>query len=176
MKKRHNSVKYAILFLQWMMLYTNFNSISVISQQQLTLFMSLLGSTSARLWLWSVLPKDTSKRKPRGSSASRIQSPWIMIQTLYHQAMQQLFLQKWKSEVQMCVNYPNSNQNPCWFAYKLSCCRVQMRLLFDELHCYKIAWFALNYDFSEILLFSKKLMNLYVKCKLMKGSSCFVQN
>ena len=54
-----------------------FNSISVISRRQLALFMSFLGFTSTRLGLWSVLPKDTPTKKPRGSSAAWTQDPWI---------------------------------------------------------------------------------------------------
>ena len=42
-----------------MVFYAAFNSISVVSQWQLTLFMSFLGFTSTTLGLWSVLPKDT---------------------------------------------------------------------------------------------------------------------
>ena len=42
-----------------MMFYSVFNSISVVSQWQLTLLMSFLGFTRTRLALWSVLPKDT---------------------------------------------------------------------------------------------------------------------
>ena len=40
-----------------------FNIISVISQQQLTLFMSFLGLISTRLGLWSVLPKGSEKQQ-----------------------------------------------------------------------------------------------------------------
>ena len=46
-------------FNDWMVFYAAFNSISVISRRQLTLFTSFLGFTSTRLELWSVLPKDT---------------------------------------------------------------------------------------------------------------------
>ena len=56
-----------------MVFYAAFNSISVISRQQLTLLMSFLGFTSTRLGLWSVLPKDTPTKNPRGSSAARTQ-------------------------------------------------------------------------------------------------------
>ena len=41
--------------------YATFNSISVISRRQFTLFMSILGFTSTSLGLWSVLPKDTKR-------------------------------------------------------------------------------------------------------------------
>ena len=68
----------------WMVFYTAFNSISVISPGQFTLFTSFLGFTSTRLGLWSVLPKDTSMKKPRGYSVAWTQDPWITSQTLYH--------------------------------------------------------------------------------------------
>ena len=45
-------------FIDWIMFYAAFNSISVIIRRHLTLFMSFLGFTSSRLGLWSVLPKD----------------------------------------------------------------------------------------------------------------------
>ena len=77
--------------IDWMVFYAAFNSIWVIQQQQLTLFMSFLGFTSTRLGLWSVLPKDTPPKKPRWSSAAQTQCPWIMCQTLYHWATQDLF-------------------------------------------------------------------------------------
>ena len=60
-----------------MVFYAAFNSISVISWRRLTLFMSFLGFTSAGLGLWSVLPKDTPTKIPRGSSAAQTQDPWI---------------------------------------------------------------------------------------------------
>ena len=47
----------------WMVFYAAFNSISVISRRQITLFMSFLGLTSTRLELWRVLPKDTPTKK-----------------------------------------------------------------------------------------------------------------
>ena len=78
-----------------MVFYAAFNSISVISQGQLTLFMSFLGFTSARLGLWSVLPKDTPMKKLRGSSAARTQDPSIASQALYHLATQDPCC-KWK--------------------------------------------------------------------------------
>ena len=63
-----------------MVFYTGFNSISVISRRQLTLFMSFLGFTSTTLGLWSVLPKDTPTKKPKGFSAIQTQDPWITSQ------------------------------------------------------------------------------------------------
>ena len=74
--------------IDWMVFYAAFNSISVISQQQLTLFISFLGFSSTRLGLWSILPKDTPTKNPRGSSLARNQDRWITSQTLYHWAMQ----------------------------------------------------------------------------------------
>ena len=59
--KRH------LKLVEW---YTAFNSISVISRRQFKLFMSFLGLTSTSLGLWSVLPKDTPTKKPRGSSTA----------------------------------------------------------------------------------------------------------
>ena len=47
-----------------MVLYSAFNSISVISWRQLTLFMSFLGFTITRFGLWSVLPKDNPTNNP----------------------------------------------------------------------------------------------------------------
>ena len=79
-------LKQRVWLIDWMVFYAAFNSISVISWQQLTLFMSFLGFTSTRLGLWSVLPKDTPTKKPRGSSAARTQDPWITSQMLYHWA------------------------------------------------------------------------------------------
>ena len=66
--------------IDWMVFYATFNNISVISRQQLTLFMSFQGYTSTRLGLWSVLPKDTPMKKTRGSSAAWTQDPWITSQ------------------------------------------------------------------------------------------------
>ena len=60
------------------MFYAAFNSISVISQRQLTLFMSFLGFTSTRLGLWSVLPKDTPTKKPEDPVRLEPRTPcWI---------------------------------------------------------------------------------------------------
>ena len=42
----------------------DFNSFSVMSRRQLTLYMSFLGFTSTRLWLWSVLAKETPPKIP----------------------------------------------------------------------------------------------------------------
>ena len=47
------------VYIDWIVFYAAFNSISVISRQQLTLFMSFLGFTSTRLGLWNVWHKDT---------------------------------------------------------------------------------------------------------------------
>ena len=67
----------------WMVFYAAFNRISDISWEQLTLFTSFLGFTSTRRGLWSVLPKDTPTKKPRGSSVARTQDPYIMSQHQY---------------------------------------------------------------------------------------------
>ena len=53
-----------VRLIDWMVFYATFNSTSVPSRYQLTLFMSFLGFTSTRLGLWSVLPKDTPKKNP----------------------------------------------------------------------------------------------------------------
>ena len=74
--------------IDWMVFYAAFNSTSVISRWPFKLFMSFLGFTSTRLGLWSVLPKDTLTKKPRGSSAARTQDPWITSQPFYHWATQ----------------------------------------------------------------------------------------
>ena len=110
-----------------MVFYDAFDSISVISRRQLTLFMSFLGFTSTRLGLRSVLPKDTPTKKPKRSSAARTQDPWITSQTLHHWAMQgpqsrknhkQLQLQSWFSLI--------CNEKAC----KKSDCTFQADLIF----------------------------------------------
>ena len=81
----HASAEVRGWLIDWMVFYAAFNSISVISRRQFTLFM--LSWVSPVLgWLWSVLPKDTPTKKPRGSSEVRTQDPWITSQTLYHWA------------------------------------------------------------------------------------------
>ena len=70
-----------IEFVGWMVFYVAYSSISVISRQQLTLFISFLGFTSTRLGLWSNLPKDTLRKTQRIQWA-RIQDPWITSQTI----------------------------------------------------------------------------------------------
>ena len=78
--------------IDWMVFYAAFNSISVISRRQLTLFLPFLGFTSTRIGPWSVLPKDTpTKKKHSGPSAARTQGPWITSQTIYHWATQDPF-------------------------------------------------------------------------------------
>ena len=52
-------------WVDWMVFNAAFNNISIISRQQLTLFMSFLDFTSTRLELYSVLSKDTSEKKTR---------------------------------------------------------------------------------------------------------------
>ena len=74
--------------IDWMVIYAAFNSTSVVSRRQFKLFMSFLGFTSTRLGLWSVLPKDTPTKQPRGSSAAQTEDPWITSQTLYQWATQ----------------------------------------------------------------------------------------
>ena len=73
--------------LNWLfdclVLYTAFN-ISVISQRQLTLFMSFLEFTSTTLGPWIVFPKETPEEKPRGPSVALTQDPKTAIQTLHH--------------------------------------------------------------------------------------------
>ena len=59
----------------WMVFNASFNSISVISQWQLILFMSFLGFTSTRLGLWSVLPKDTPTKKTQRIQCSSNPGP-----------------------------------------------------------------------------------------------------
>ena len=84
-----------------MVFYTAFNSISVVSQWQLTLFMLSWVSPVLKAGLWSALPKDTPTKKPRGSSVAQTQDPWIMSQTLYHWAM-------WDPEIS--IKYSTINQ------------------------------------------------------------------
>ena len=58
-----------------MVLYVDFNIISVISRLQFTVCIYLLGFTSTKLGPCSVLPKDTPAKKPRGSRyGSNLQS------------------------------------------------------------------------------------------------------
>ena len=66
-----------------MVFYAAFNSISVISWRQLTLFMSFLGFTILG-WALKCLAQGHSHKKHRGSSAARTQDPWITSQTPYH--------------------------------------------------------------------------------------------
>ena len=56
--------------IEWMVFYTAFNSISVISWRQLTLFMLSWVSPVLGWALKCDLPKDTPTKKPRGSSAA----------------------------------------------------------------------------------------------------------
>ena len=76
--------------IDWMVFYAAFNSISVISQWQLPLFMSFLVFTSTRLGSKVSCPRTLPWKKPRGSSAARTQDPWITSQTLYHWATRDL--------------------------------------------------------------------------------------
>ena len=62
-----------------MMSYAAFNSISVISRRQLTLFMSFLGVTSSRLGLSSVLPKDTPTKNPEAFVPVGPRTPWLRV-------------------------------------------------------------------------------------------------
>ena len=48
--------------IDWMVFYTAFNSISVISRQQFTLFMSFLGFTSTRLGSEVSCPKTLPRK------------------------------------------------------------------------------------------------------------------
>ena len=66
-----------------LLFYAAFNSISVISRQQLTLFMSFMCS-SVLGWALKCLAKGHSNEKPRGSSATRTQDLWITSPTRYH--------------------------------------------------------------------------------------------
>ena len=62
-----------------------FTSLSTVFQSYHSVI-SLLGFINTRLGLWSVWPKDTRTRNPKGSSATRTQDPGITSQTLYHWA------------------------------------------------------------------------------------------
>ena len=67
--------------------YAAFNSISVISQRQFTLFMFFLGFTSTRLGSEVSCPRTLPRKKPkRILSATLTQGPWITSKTLYHRA------------------------------------------------------------------------------------------
>ena len=74
-----------IVLIDWMVYYAAFNSISVISRRQLTLFM--LSWVSPVLG-WALKCQGNSTKKPRGSSAAPTQDPWITSQTLYLWAKQ----------------------------------------------------------------------------------------
>ena len=65
--------------IDWMVFYAAFNSISVISQRQFTLFMSFLGFTSTMLRLWSVLPKDTPTKNPEDLVRLEPRTPWLRV-------------------------------------------------------------------------------------------------
>ena len=56
-----------------------FNNISVISQPQLTLFMSFLGFSSTRLWLRSVLPKDTPTKNSEDTVLLEPRTPGLSV-------------------------------------------------------------------------------------------------
>ena len=62
-----------------MMFYAAFNSISVISLRQLTFFQVLLGFTSSRLGLWSVLPKDTPTKNPEDPVRLEPRTPGLRV-------------------------------------------------------------------------------------------------
>ena len=68
--------------IDWMVFYAPFNSISVISRQQLTLFMSFLGFTSTRLGLWSVLPKDTPTKNSEDPVRLEPRTPGLRVKHL----------------------------------------------------------------------------------------------
>ena len=59
------NIKFSFHMQDWMVFYPAFNSISVISQRQLTLLMSFMSFTSTRLGFWSVLPKDNRTQIPK---------------------------------------------------------------------------------------------------------------
>ena len=73
--------------VDWMVFYATFNSISVISRQQFTLFTSSWVSPVLGRGSEVSCPRTLPWKKPRRSSAARTQDPWIMSQTLYHWAM-----------------------------------------------------------------------------------------
>ena len=87
-----------------MVIHTAFNIISLVSWQQLTLFVFFPGFKSTRLGLLSVLPKDTPSIKPRRSSAAGSQDPWIMSQTLYHWASKDLKENLYRSKFKVLQN------------------------------------------------------------------------
>ena len=66
----------------WMVFYAAFNNISVISPQQLTLFMSFLGFTNTRLGLWGVLPKDTPTKNPEDPVWLKPRTPELWVKHL----------------------------------------------------------------------------------------------
>ena len=75
------------------------------SKRQLTLFLSFLGFTSARLGLWSILPRGHSKKKSRGSSVAQTKDPCITSQTLHHK--NEFYLPRWKAAISpLCLSSP----------------------------------------------------------------------
>ena len=63
----------------WMVFYTAFNNISVISRRQLTLFMPFLGFTSTRLGLWNVSSKDTPTKSPEDPVRLEPRTPGLRV-------------------------------------------------------------------------------------------------
>ena len=74
--------------VDWRVFYAAFNSISVTSRRQLTLFMSSWVSPVLGWGSEASYQRTVPQKKPRGSSAARTQDPWITSQTLYHWATQ----------------------------------------------------------------------------------------
>ena len=65
----------------------HFNSISVISQRQLTLFMSFLGFTSTRLGSEVSCPRTLGRMNPEDPVRLEPRTPGLRVKTLYHWAM-----------------------------------------------------------------------------------------
>ena len=76
--------------IDWMVFYTAFNSISVISRQQLTLFMSFLGYTRTRLGLEVSCPRTLLRENPEDPVRLEPRTPVLRVKTLYHGATQDL--------------------------------------------------------------------------------------
>ena len=62
-----------------MVIYTVFNSISVISRRQLTLFMSFLGFTSARLGSEVSCPRTLPRKNPEDPVQLELRTPGLRV-------------------------------------------------------------------------------------------------
>ena len=100
------------LSINWIVFYATFNSISVISRRQLTLFMAFLGFTSTRLWLWSILPKDTPTKNSEDPVQLEPRTPGLRVKLFTTEPCRTLSqLSHWAQDVNftksLCLGGPN---------------------------------------------------------------------